>query len=134
MLSYIELNKKKIAKEKDQKKKIELENINKKMMIRVSKELNTNKTEITTNIIHENKERNYYLYNILTNEMDKISCDFNKLKEMIEYLFQSKYLNQNQVPDNIFIEKCIIILDHYKSYYDNNQHTLHSQKVHDVLV
>ena len=134
MLAYIELNKKKIKIEKDPKKKTELENINNKMMIRVSKELNTNKTKITSNIISENKERNYYLYNILTNEMDKILCDFDKLKEMIEYLFQSKYLNQNQVPDNIFIEKCIIILDHYKSYYDNNQHTPHSQKVHDVLV
>ena len=133
MLAYINFNKKKIEKEKDPIKKIELENITNKMISRVSKELNVNKSKIINNIV-ETKERNYYLYNILTDQMDKISCEFNKLKEMIEYLFQSKYLNQNQVPDNIFIEKCITTLQHYRSYYENNLHKQHSQKEHDVLV
>ena len=56
---------------------------------------------LTTNHIITNK---YYLYNILSNEMHQIICEYNELVSMIEYLIKHKYLNNKQDDDEFFIK------------------------------
>jgi hypothetical protein len=46
-------------------------------------------------------DRHYYLYNILTHENIEISCDYNKLKQMIEFLIFSKN-NKNIISNTAF--------------------------------
>lgn len=57
--------------------------------------------------------RNYYLYNILTNEMLKIECPLKDLKEMIQFLVYNKYFNNKGITDKVFIEKALDIKDKY---------------------
>lgn len=51
-----------------------------------------------------NKETNYVLFNILTNEFINVKCNFQKLKKMVEYLIYSKYINDNPITDEEFIK------------------------------
>ena len=51
------------------------------------------------------KEFNYYLYNILTNEMFQIHVNLQKLTQMMEYIiYQKYYSNSEKVPDEVFIQ------------------------------
>ena len=65
----------------------------------------------------ENNENNiynnYYLFNILSDEMIKINCDFNSLKQMIEYLIYSKYKDNKIISDDNFIIKFKDIFNKY---------------------
>tara|TARA_Y100001958_G_scaffold146384_1_gene126061 strand:+ start:1301 stop:3376 length:2076 start_codon:yes stop_codon:yes gene_type:complete len=54
---------------------------------------------------------NYYLYNILTDEMFRIDVEFDKLKEMMEYIIYKKYFSDSEkVPDEIFIKNMIDLI------------------------
>jgi hypothetical protein len=53
-------------------------------------------------IIHDNFR--YFLYNILTDQLDEIYCDLNKLKDMIYFLLYHKYTNIKKISDQEFIE------------------------------
>jgi hypothetical protein len=55
----------------------------------------------------------YYLYNILSNEMYQIICDYNELVSMIDYLIKSKYQNNKQEIDDVFIKNNKEIYDKY---------------------
>lgn len=61
-------------------------------------------TELNDEIKLYNKETNYVLFNILTNEYINVKCDFQKLKKMIEYLIYSKYINDKPITDEEFIK------------------------------
>ena len=51
---------------------------------------------------------NYYLYNILTDEMFMIDVEYEKLKEMMEFIIYKKYFSDSEkVPDEVFIKKII---------------------------
>ena len=47
----------------------------------------------------------YYLYNILTNEMRQVICNYKELVNMVEYLIFYKYRNTKEDIDNIFLSK-----------------------------
>jgi hypothetical protein len=61
---------------------------------------NINKQIQETEIIKISK---YVLFNILSNEYIEIKCEFNKLKNMVKYLIYSKYINNNTISDEDFI-------------------------------
>lgn len=50
---------------------------------------------------------NYYLYNILTEEMIKIECNYKDLYNMMEYLMNYKYNYKKTTIDNEFIENML---------------------------
>jgi hypothetical protein len=60
-----------------------------------------------------NKKYNYYLYNILTDEMYKINSDLERLREMMKFLVWNKYFNTVKITDEEFIEKQNIIFAKY---------------------
>lgn len=65
------------------------------------------------NNIHENIY-NYFLYNILTNELVQINCTNKNLKDLMEYLIYSKYYNEKELLDDDFIIKIKLIkTNHY---------------------
>lgn len=64
--------------------------------------------KIETDIIN-----NYYLYNILTDELIEIKSDMTKLKTMIDYLIKKKYFDTNIITDNKFLENCSLIYEKY---------------------
>lgn len=65
--------------------------------------IETHKKKNNPEYIDNNYE--YYLYNILTDEMDQIICDYYNLKIMIEYLMYSKFYNEKEISDDDFISK-----------------------------
>jgi hypothetical protein len=78
------------------------------------KNINTNKTDkITKDVIKEvlgnEKQMNYLLFNILTNQLIQISCTTKKLKEMIKYLIYKRYINQQGLTDQEFLDKMTLI-------------------------
>ena len=50
-------------------------------------------------------KNSYFLYNILTEELNKIIFDFDELKEMMKFLISYKYMNKKDIPDNEFLNK-----------------------------
>lgn len=61
----------------------------------------------------------YYLYNILSNEMQQIICNYNDLVSMIEYLIHAKYVTNKQYNDEIFITNMNNIKTSYLIKNDN---------------
>jgi len=118
MLTYVDINNKKIAKETNSKEKARLEDLNTRLMIQISRQLEPNngaKTNVpVSNPESKSQPNNYYLYNILTDEMEQVSCSHANLKEMIQYLFHSKYLGSKEIPDDIFLKNIIDVLEKYK--------------------
>ena len=54
---------------------------------------------------------NYYLYNILTDEMFMIDVEYAKLKEMMEFIIYKKYFSDSEkVPDEVFIQNMINLI------------------------
>jgi hypothetical protein len=51
-----------------------------------------------------NLKSNYYLYNILTDELVNIMCSYAKLTNMMIYLIQCKFSNISAISDNDFIK------------------------------
>ena len=54
--------------------------------------------------LEKSKITKYYLYNILTNELKKVKCNFDKLKEIIECLIYNKYYKESDISDKEFLE------------------------------
>ena len=61
-----------------------------------------------------NRETEYVLFNILTNEYINIKCEFKKLRKMIEYLTHSKYIKCKSLTTADFIK---INKNIYKLYF-----------------
>ncbi len=87
---------------------IENNNILKKIKKRQNKIEILEKNKPITNHIITNK---YYLYNILSNEMHQIICEYNEIVSMIDYLIKSKYLHNKKENDEVFIKN-------NKKFYD----------------
>ncbi len=81
--------------------KIQLKNKNKK--------INVTKNDI------KRENTNYYLYNILNDELIKLNCNIENLKKIIIILIEHKYLNKAKICDNLFIDNNIIIKNKYSS-------------------
>ena len=64
-----------------------------------------------------NRKTEYVLFNILTNEYMNITCEFQKLKKMVEYLIYSKYENDKFITNEDFIK---INTNIYKLYFTLN--------------
>ena len=63
------------------------------------------------NYIHHQIKFNYYLYNILTDEMFMVDVEYEKLKKMMEFIIYKKYFSDSEkVPDEVFIQKMINII------------------------
>jgi hypothetical protein len=70
-------------------------------------------------ILFENKKSNvqkkkYCLFNILTNELNEVDCDLDKLKELVHFIIVSKYFNVYKIADHDFILNNLNI---YKKYF-----------------
>lgn len=63
------------------------------------------------NQVFENTE--YYLYNILTDEMIQVKSNLEKLIKMVEHLFYSKYISSNEITDNEFLTNITTIKNNY---------------------
>jgi hypothetical protein len=107
LLDYIEKNNIKIEKTKD------IYSLN--QLIELNQKLNSKVSEILGTQSKSENNMTYYLYNILTDQLDQISCDYDKLKHMVEYLIKSKYFGSKEIPDEIFIKN---ILDNKNKYYN----------------
>jgi hypothetical protein len=77
-------------------------------------------SQIESHIHFIKKTYNYYLYNILTDEMYKISSDLNRLREMMKFLVWNKYFNTVKITDEEFIEKQNVIFGKYDGVVTTN--------------
>ena len=59
------------------------------------------------------KDYNYYLMNILTNEIYHISVDENTLCELVSFIFMHKYGTPEKSSDSEFLKNCSLISDKY---------------------
>jgi hypothetical protein len=64
--------------------------------------------------INKNKNYNYYLYNILTDELFQVKCTLNNLIKIVEILIKHKYFNKEKIDDNTFLKNNLIIKNKYK--------------------
>ena len=84
--------------------------------LNLENELLTNKiNEITKELEYSNNiiTNNYYLYNILSDEMIKISCNFFELTEMIKFLIHEKFKLNKTITDTKFKLKFKNIFNKY---------------------
>jgi hypothetical protein len=72
-----------------------------------------NDIEIIINKLKAHK--NYYLYNILSDELFQINFSFENLETMVHNLINYKYYNNNDMNDDVFLEKNLAILQKYIS-------------------
>jgi len=73
-----------------------------------------NRIDANLNILDKFRPMHYLLYNILTGQLDEISCNLTKLKEMIKYLFDSKFNNKKTITDDVFKNKMMSIKKKYE--------------------
>jgi hypothetical protein len=59
-------------------------------------------------------KKRYLLFNILTNELNQVDCDLEKLKELVHFIIVSKYFNVYKITDHDFILNNIKL---YKKYF-----------------
>lgn len=52
------------------------------------------------------KQHNYYLFNILNNELYEIEMNLDNLKNMVYYLIYQKYVYTNSINDEKFLKNC----------------------------
>jgi hypothetical protein len=69
--------------------------------------------EIEIEISNLSVQKNYYLYNILSDELFQIYFSFENLETMISNLINYKYYNNHDMNDFVFLEKNLIILKKY---------------------
>jgi hypothetical protein len=93
-----------------------------KIKYNINNEKNTKINDIElkfNNIIqHINElkvQKNYYLYNILSDELYQIDFTFNDLETMMRNLINYKYYNDYNMSDEIFLKKNLSILQKYLS-------------------
>ena len=70
---------------------------------------------------NDNKLYNYYLYNILTDQMIQIMSSITQLKELVSYLIHSKYFNEINISDDLFINNINSIKLQYIDYDNINK-------------
>ena len=71
--------------------------------------------DIETKINKLKAQKNYYLYNILSDELFQINFTFENLETMVHNLIHYKYYNNHDMNDDVFLEKNMIILQKYLS-------------------
>jgi len=81
-----------------------------KIITHSQKKLDLIKT-IEEEIQQKIQKKNYFLYNILTDEMIEIKCD--KLKEMMEFLIYHKFINDKVITDDEFLHNNKLIVEKY---------------------
>lgn len=109
--------------------KITLENdkYNKKIQY-YTKKIESLNNKLIINHIITNK---YYLYNILSNEMQQIICNYNELVSIVEYLIKFKYLNKKQVDDDNFIKNNNKFYDEYfLSIIEQNKEIMNNNDIY----
>ena len=63
----------------------------------------------------------YYLYNILSNEIQQITCSYNEIVNMIVYLIKIKYFNNKEQTDEVFIKNN---KEYQSKYYIPNENII----------
>lgn len=53
---------------------------------------------------NDNSLRNYYIYNILSDELNEITFNMNDLKEMMQFIIYNKYTSKKEINDEEFIK------------------------------
>jgi hypothetical protein len=101
-----------------------------------NKEIELKKTELFNNL---NKPHiilnNYYLYNILSDEMIQITCLYENLKEMIAYLINSKYYSKINITDDKFIDQSLNIFNKWINQKDEEQSKIiHKNILNDISI
>jgi hypothetical protein len=69
--------------------------------------------DIETKISKLKSQKNYYLYNILSDELFQINFTFENLETMVYNLINYKYYNNNDIDNDVFLKKNLIILQKY---------------------
>ena len=64
-------------------------------------------------IIKFEEDTNYYLYNILTDELLQITCPLNTLIKIVEILIFNKYINSKNINNETFLKDNLIIKNRY---------------------
>lgn len=77
--------------------------------------LSHNVTYEKQHMLYNHNDYKYILCNVLTGEMNEIKCELNKLKQMVQYLIYSKYVNIKSTNDTEFIYNS---KNMYSKYYD----------------
>jgi hypothetical protein len=109
--------------------KIQVENINKRRDIIVKQMIKSITKRSKFNILeekivnienkiiqlklHSQENTNYYLYNILTDELIQIRSSLENLIKIIEHLFYSKYSSSIEITDETFLTRVIQIRNNY---------------------
>jgi hypothetical protein len=83
--------------------------------VRYSYRLNKIKKD---DILFKNKKKDigkkrYLLFNILTNELNEVDCELEKLKEIVHFIIVSKYFNVYKISDHEFILNNIKLYNKY---------------------
>ena len=120
MMAYLEINNKKLLTETSHVERARLEDKNNRIMTLIAQQFGNNKQDEKSKS-KETEQNNYYLYNILTDEMDQVSCTYENLTQMIKYLFHSKYLGSKEIPNDIFLKNVLEVLTHWKSLIESVQ-------------
>lgn len=136
LIKYIEKNNKEISFSKDPSRVMYLIKLNEKLLNQVDNIMQkSNKNNIQDNSSKSQQTFNYYLYNILSDELLKISCPFDKLVEMIKYLIHSKYISTKTIPDEIFIKNCTEIMNKYSKITNtDNFHEINLNKPIETII
>ena len=81
--------------------------------IKLNKSICNNKIDSFKKKINDYSHKfKYILYNILTDEKYEISCDYNKLKDMIEKIIHERFIKKNDITDEEFLQKYQNIFNH----------------------
>ena len=112
-ISCIEKNNREIASSRDPSRVMYLMKLNEKLLVQVDNLMKNTKQNKPSNTEPEITNYNYYLYNILSDELLQISCPYEKLVEMVKYLMYSKYIGSKEIPDEIFIKNGQNIMSKY---------------------
>jgi hypothetical protein len=82
-----------------------------------------NETDIIENVTQtenlQNMTTKYYLYNILTDQLDEIVGDLENIKKMMTYIIQCKFGDSAKISDDEFLNKVRLL----KQKYENNTKT-----------
>jgi hypothetical protein len=104
-------------------------NVKNKMTEKVHKIL---KSYVVKNITQSNDNdvisMRYYLYNILSDQLDEITGNLEDLKKMMQYIIQSKFGQRNKITDDEFVIKNIST----RQKYNNDQAVLQLQQLSHV--
>lgn len=87
-------------------------------------------TRVVENENDSTQDMNYYLYNILTNELVRISCSFDNLKDIVRSLIYEKYMNHSEQSDEEFIAR----MNYIRNTHLNNTPVMDMHCTHDSFI